>query len=223
MKFLLLPKCIKKLFVHNADFSSGRCCEGRPLRAVKTQALQSKRRLRIFGESWLPLVVFLFLAMVSQGDEMKMEPDWENNDSQNFLPLGIVSREQILSLRVFHHYYLKYLPKDDPVKAIHSFEQPLEIKVFFGDWCKDSKKHVPAFVKTMEIADNKMIQVTYINVSTDKRDPTDLLAGWDIRSVPTFVVLLDGMEVGRMIEAPKVSVDHDLSEMVSIIQHPRKE
>src|SRR6266404_5951011 len=73
-------------------------------------------------------------------------------DEQNNAAIGPMTREQILAMPVFNYFYLQYSPKGESIEAIHNYSHAVEIKVFFGDWCKDSKKHVPAFLKVMEMS-----------------------------------------------------------------------
>jgi len=144
-------------------------------------------------------------------------PDFYKNDDHNFLPLGEVTRGQILTLKVYNYNYVEYVPKSDPVQSIHNLLQPVEIKVFFGDWCIDSKKHVPALIKTLEFADNPNIKVTYVNVSRDKKEPAELLTGWNVVNLPTLIALYGGKEVGRIVETPKSGVDQDLTGILASI------
>jgi thiol-disulfide isomerase/thioredoxin len=139
----------------------------------------------------------------------------EKSDDHNHLPLGIISKHDILYGRnIYNHNYVEYVPKSDPIQEIHNCSQPVEVKVIFGDWCKDSKKHVPAFIKTMEFADNKAIQVVFINVDRQKKEPSDLIKDLQIESVPTFIVYSNGKEIGRIVETPKVSIENDLANLL---------
>ncbi len=154
------------------------------------------------------VLIFLVFPLMAMAYE-------EKTDDHNFLPLGIISKQDILAGRkIYNHNYVEYIPKSDPVQAIHNCSQPVEVKVIFGDWCKDSKKHIPAFIKTMEFADNKGIQVIYINIDRQKKEPADLIEGLDIHSVPTFIVYSDGKEAGRIVESPKVSIEQDFANLL---------
>lgn len=157
------------------------------------------------------LFVLLFLILLPM-TAMSYE---EKSDDHNFLQLGVISRKDILAGRkIYNQNYVDYVPKSDPVQAIHNCSQPIEIKVIFGDWCKDSKKHVPAFIKTMEFADNKAIQIVYINVDRQKKEPADLLQGLDIQNVPTFIVYSEGKEIGRIVESPKQNIEQDIADLL---------
>jgi thiol-disulfide isomerase/thioredoxin len=155
------------------------------------------------------LLLLLALPLVAAAQEDK-------SDDHNTLPLGFLTRKEILAgLKLYNFRYVEYVPKSDPIQAIHNYPGTAEIKVVFGDWCKDSKKHVPAFIKSMEFADNKNIKITYINVSRDKKEPAELLAGLNIENIPAFIVYANGKEIGRIVETPKVSVEQDLADLLS--------
>lgn len=157
----------------------------------------------------LLLWMFLILPFVAAFAE-------EKSDDHNSLPLGFLNRSDILNgAKIYNHNYVQYIPKSDPVQSIHNCAVPVEIKVVFGDWCKDSKKHVPSFIKTMEFADNSNIKIVYINVDRKKKEPADLLADLNIENVPTFIVLSGGSEVGRIVETPKTRIEEDLAEILS--------
>jgi thiol-disulfide isomerase/thioredoxin len=154
------------------------------------------------------VLLLLILPMIALASE-------EKSDDHNFLPLGIISKKDILAGRnIYNQKYVDYVPKSDPVQAIHNCSQSVEVKVIFGDWCKDSKKHVPAFIKTMEFADNKGIQIVYINVDRQKKEPADLIQGLDIQHVPTFIVYSGGKETGRIVESPKLSMEQDFANLL---------
>lgn len=170
------------------------------------------------------LATFLFASFVLLAEEPMSQPsdtpDFYKNDDHNFLSTGEVTRAQILSLKVFNYNYVEYVPKSDPVQAIHNISQPVELKVFFGDWCIDSKKHVSALIKTLEFADNANIKVTYVNVTPDKKNPAELLAGWNITHLPTLIALFNDTELGRIVETPKSGVDEDLAAILATIPPP---
>jgi thiol-disulfide isomerase/thioredoxin len=174
----------------------------------------------------MKIIIIYFLCMVclfmsdvradQPVDPPKTEPDWYENDDRNFMPLGVLTRQQILSgAKVFNYNYVEYAPGSDAVEAIYNVKQPVQIKVFFGDWCKDSKVVVPAFIKTMEFADNTNIEVTYINLTPDKTQPQQQLQGWNVNKLPTFIVLSNETEIGRIVATPKNRIETDLAEILS--------
>ena len=107
-----------------------------------------------------------------------------------------------------------YIPDESALAIFKAVSQPVLIKVFYRTDCVDSIQHVPAFIKTIQLADNPNIEVQYIGVNRPKDEPAELLEGWEIELVPTFIVLREGEEVGRVIETSKTKIEIDLSEML---------
>lgn len=85
-----------------------------------------------------------------------------------------------------------------------------EFLVFFGAWCGDSKRDLPRFLKIADGAGFPPAKITLYSLDRTKTSPDGLTARYGIEFVPTFVVLKDGTEVGRITESPKVSVEADL-------------
>lgn len=165
------------------------------------------------------LILLLLLSPVFAEEQPidppgKKEMEWDGNDAQNFLPLGSVSREDILRLKVYHYNYIEYVPKSDPLEEIHNVAEPAEVVIYFGDWCKGCKKHVPALIKLMEFADNSRVTLKYVNMSPDKLQPSGLLEGKNITIVPTIIVLRGGTEIGRIVESPKEAMEEDLARIL---------
>jgi len=56
--------------------------------------------------------------------------------------------------------------------------------------------------------------VRYIGVDRQKKDPEGLAAQYDFQRIPTFIVLQDGKEIGRIVERPEVSLEQDLAKIL---------
>lgn len=104
-----------------------------------------------------------------------------------------------------------YIPDADAVAAFKAVNRPVTIKLFYRTDCSDSVREVPRFIKTVQVADNANISVDAIGVNREKDQPADLLAGWKIELVPTFIVLVDDVEIGRVVEVPEERIETDLA------------
>jgi thiol-disulfide isomerase/thioredoxin len=103
-----------------------------------------------------------------------------------------------------------YLPDAETTNALKSSNKTgISVIVYLGTWCDDSKTHVPAFIQVAQFA---QLPFTLIGVNREKECPFEKKAckSWDITHVPTFVVLKDGIELGRIIETPQQSIEKDL-------------
>ncbi|RNC83878.1 MAG: hypothetical protein ED557_08895 [Balneola sp.] len=131
--------------------------------------------------------------------------------------VGKTTEEEIRSEhRVFDIYTDRYTPNSESVAFLSKIEDSVKIYVLFGTWCHDSKKQIPAFMKTLEEADNPLIEVEYIAVTRKKTDPENYYIQWDLKLTPTFVIYRAEQELGRIIEEPTKRLEEDLVEILAV-------
>ena len=116
--------------------------------------------------------------------------------------------------RIFDIYTKRYSPNPEAVKYLSEIQDSVMIHVLFGTWCHDSKKQIPAFMKTLEEANNSKIKVEYIAVSRKKAEPKELVDRWDLKLTPTFIIVRRNKEYGRIIEEPITSIEGDLVDIL---------
>ncbi len=94
----------------------------------------------------------------------------------------------------------------------------IQIRVFFGSWCGDSKREVPRFMKLMQTISFPEKRLELIGVggsdSLYKQSPGHEEAGLGIFRVPVFIIYRDGKEINRINELPVVSLERDLLEII---------
>lgn len=108
-----------------------------------------------------------------------------------------------------------YRPDPAAIATLQQVEQPTEIVVFYGAWCTDSHREIPRFLKIIETVDNQNITVTDFGVNRQKQDELGKFEIYGIEFVPTFIVMRNGMELGRIIERPVMSLAEDLAAIMS--------
>ena len=129
--------------------------------------------------------------------------------------VGPLTQEEILAaLPEWAHEAAAYLPDPEIVARFHDFNRPVVIRVVIGTWCPDCRRHLTAFFRLIELADNPVISVEYFGVSRDKLQPEDIVRDNRIERVPTFIVLDEGCEIGRITEHPRTTVEADLAEIL---------
>lgn len=83
-----------------------------------------------------------------------------------------------------------------------------------GTWCGDSKREVPRILKMLDCCGFKERDVNLIMVSNKdslyKKSPQHEEAGKNIVRVPTIIIEQKGLEVGRIVEFPKISLEKDM-------------
>jgi thiol-disulfide isomerase/thioredoxin len=107
-----------------------------------------------------------------------------------------------------------YMPDDSVVKALLPYSRQLHFVVVMGTWCSDSRRHVPAFFMLMDALHIRDKRIELIGVDREKRSDKVDVVQLGIEYVPTFIVFYKGKEVGRIVEAPKVSLEKDLLQML---------
>lgn len=95
-----------------------------------------------------------------------------------------------------------------------------EVIVFLGTWCSDSRRELPRLWRALDdIGADHPEQMRYIGVDRDKREPSELLTGYDLLFVPTFIVRRDGSEVGRIVEVSPSGIEKDLLALLTGTEH----
>lgn len=91
----------------------------------------------------------------------------------------------------------------------------VRMTIFMGTWCEDSQREVPAMYKILDELDYKSNTVRLITVSEEKTTPEGLEQGKEITNVPTFLLIKDGQELGRIVEYPLESLEKDMAKILT--------
>lgn len=130
---------------------------------------------------------------------------------------GETSRDQIyFDYPFWLEIEKQYQPNKDVLDKINSIDTKVEVIVFLGTWCGDSRRNVPRFFKTIE--NNDHIRMKIWAVDRRKELDNDLVDMYRIKRVPTFVFLKDNQEIGRIIENPVKSIEEDTYNILNSIQ-----
>ncbi|MGD9347387.1 MAG: thioredoxin family protein [Candidatus Aminicenantes bacterium] len=125
--------------------------------------------------------------------------------------LGDITREDILqSCPDWEEVIHSYTPDEEAIESLQTLSYQVEIEVVLGTWCPDSKRHVSEYFKVLDRLDNSNFLSTYIGIPRNKEARESYIKGKNIQKVPTFIVRVEGREIGRIIEIPTKSIEHDL-------------
>lgn len=129
--------------------------------------------------------------------------------------VGPLSKEDILeNFPDWQEEVASYFPQSEIIAKLKSIGYEIKIEIFLGTWCPDSKQHVSAYFKIMEMADNPLLVSSYIGIPKEKEAREPYIQGKNIVKVPTFIVFINDEERGRIIEHPKKSVEEDLVDII---------
>ena len=139
----------------------------------------------------------------------------EHINAQNSDIFGVTSPEEIRSThRIFDIYIDRYEPDSTALVYLSNYDEPINIKILFGTWCHDSKREVPAFIKTMELANNSNFNVEYIGVNREKTDGQGFSKLYNLQYTPTFIIFKGSFEAGRMVEEVVKPIEIELVEIL---------
>jgi len=110
----------------------------------------------------------------------------------------------------FTDLYENYEPDSGIVEKIKNGQDGLSIEIYFGTWCKDSRREVPRFYKILDQAGFENDNIKLAGLDRKKKSPKKLEKNKNIKLVPTFIINKDGNEIGRIIEFPIVTLEQDL-------------
>jgi thiol-disulfide isomerase/thioredoxin len=134
--------------------------------------------------------------------------------SDTTLMIGKIENKQLKEYSWYEKTFTEYQPDNTVVKQLQMYAPKLKVMIVMGTWCGDSKKHVPAFWKVAEQCNIAESQVEMIGVDRKKHCPFPDISSLKIEYVPTFLVFYDNVQIGKIVETPKKSVEHDLLELL---------
>lgn len=153
------------------------------------------------------IVVFLFFLMTFATLELHAQ----KNDI-----VGATTVNEILkSDPVYQIYIDRYQPDRPAIKFLNAVQDSITIRVFIGTWCRESKKYIPGLIKTLKAADSPNIHISYIGVDAEKKLPETFLKTYDIKYIPTVIVLRGKKEIGRIEEAPRQLIETELVKILN--------
>ncbi len=111
--------------------------------------------------------------------------------------------------------YSVYQPQKEYVDRLTRMKDSIDIVVVYGTWCSDSQRELPRFFKIADMVGLPADRVKLIAVDRTKQLPAGVSQEYGITLVPTFIVKYRGVEIGRIIESAKTTLEQDLTELLA--------
>ncbi|MEM1002648.1 MAG: hypothetical protein AAGH46_08365 [Bacteroidota bacterium] len=119
----------------------------------------------------------------------------------------------------FKSRYNEFIPGIQKAKWAKNLSD-VEVDIYLGTWCGDSKKWVPKFVKIWDELGLDRSQLFTIGLydsqdgkSVYKQGPNGEEKGRNIHRVPTFIFKREGKEIARIVEYPNNDLETDLAQI----------
>ncbi len=115
----------------------------------------------------------------------------------------------------FSSGFNEYLLNENSIKQIGILVEEVSIRIVLGTWCSDSRREVPRFFKILNAIHFPSERLEIIGVNRKKVAPeVGIMEGY-VDYVPTFIIFLNDIEIGRIIEKPSKTLEEDLLEILT--------
>jgi len=91
----------------------------------------------------------------------------------------------------------------------------IKCTIIMATWCGDSREQVPHFYKIMEYLKFDADNISLVCVDRSKTAEGIDIQSYKIELVPTFIFFSNEVEIGRIIETPKETIEKDLLNILS--------
>jgi thiol-disulfide isomerase/thioredoxin len=109
-----------------------------------------------------------------------------------------------------------YKPDTATLNALERNKKTIQYVVFGGTWCEDTQFILPKFFKLQEMSGVPDNAVTFFGVNREKKSLASIAEAFNIKNVPTIIVMKDGKELGRVVEYGKTgNWDKELAEILN--------
>lgn len=119
---------------------------------------------------------------------------------------GIINKYLIQNDTSFNWYNQSqsyYNPDTATLNAFERAKGKVQFVVFGGTWCEDTQFVLPKFFKIMEKSGMPDDAVTFFGVNRAKKSLGSIVDAFNVKLVPTIIVMKDGKEVDRVVEYGK--------------------
>ncbi|MFA7228460.1 MAG: hypothetical protein WC061_05445 [Melioribacteraceae bacterium] len=160
------------------------------------------------------IVILLFVAAISAQEKNKLVVDEKSGKP---MLLGVCDRKAFADTN-FAWWY-------DSESSLYSVDSvslagvcckmgDVRISIVMGTWCSDSRREVPRFFKILDNLGYDQKDLTLICVDRSKSAPDCGVEKMEIKFVPTMIFCRNNVEIGRIVESPKETLEKDIAAII---------
>lgn len=166
--------------------------------------------------------LFLLTAVLS-AFTLLAQPALEVSRDQNGSKVlkGFISKKDLVTDTAFNWFVQgqkSFTPNGEVVKQYAAAKDSVNIIVFGGTWCEDTKHLLPNFYATADAAGIPPDHIVLLGVDRDKKTLFHLSEAFNVTLVPTFIVMKNGKEIGRVVEYGRIGAPE--KEVAQILAGP---
>ncbi|ABK16641.1 thioredoxin domain-containing protein [Syntrophobacter fumaroxidans] len=108
-------------------------------------------------------------------------------------------------------YYLN----EDAIRQLKDVKDKVEVIAVLGTWSAESQQQAGRFFRILDATKNAGISVAVYAVDEDMSDKTGIAERYRVDTLPTIIFVRNGKELGRIIEAPKTTLEAETLAILS--------
>lgn len=147
-------------------------------------------------------VVPLLLVGCAGGQGVRQEPM-----ERGWVDRSVLDKPEY---HVFRETYDTVKIQNDVVDLLSKVDQGVDVTVFFGTWCSDSKREVPRFFRIVDKAGFPADRIKLYALDRTKKSGDGLTEKFHIERIPTFIFQKQGEEIGRITESATTTLEGDM-------------
>jgi len=153
---------------------------------------------------------FLFTGCTPNFDTLEGEYVFNDPYYYGIIDQDILKNHQ--NYKWFDKQYSQYNPNIEKLSKTNL--EDIDIAIFMGTWCHDSKREVPRVIKLFNLLalENERIKIVALN--KQKKGYFKNYKSFNIKRTPTIIFFKNGKEIGRIIERPSGSIEEDFFQFV---------
>jgi thiol-disulfide isomerase/thioredoxin len=132
---------------------------------------------------------------------------------------GFINKKELATDTAFAWYAQNskgFTPSADAVQQYSANKDSVNFIIFGGTWCDDTKNLLPKFFATTDAAGISENYITLIGVDRNKKTFYNLTEAFGVTNVPTFIVMKNGKEIGRVVEYGKIgSPEKEVAQIIA--------
>jgi len=156
--------------------------------------------------------LYLFVGITfgyTQNSDLKVSIDERGRK----VAVGLLNEQYLLndsSYTWFKKGMEAYMPDNDAVAYLQRENKAFSIIVYGGTWCSDTQDLLPKFFRVVHDADIDSSAIKIYGLDADKLGIDKVKPQNEIEFVPTFIIMKDGKELGRIVETARRSIEKDM-------------
>jgi len=147
--------------------------------------------------------ILLVAIIIGIGILTRAQTEYEvSGDGRGKVLKGLLTRDLLTGDAAFGWFTENragYTPDPGTVATLRAKKGQVQFLVFGGTWDDDTKFLLPRFISLMDAASIPETQLTLVGVDRNEKTTGHLSEDLHVTGTPTFIILKDGREVGRVV------------------------